>query len=245
MTEIHSEVCVDSGSGAFAAFEAGAHRIELCQELAVGGLTPSAGLLRSACRLGIDVVVLIRPRAGDFVYDESEVATMTEDIVMAREMGARGVAVGALTPDGRVDQDAMARWVDAAGDLPVCFHRAFDGVADPFEAMQVLGELRVARILTSGQRQNVVAGLSLLRRLVQASPVGLEIMPGGGVRAENAARVLRESGARSLHFSARTPMPPVVEYTNLACDLHDPARHARTTTSVEEIRRYLDAMRQV
>ena len=242
MAQTIVEVCVDSWSGALAAQGAGAHRIELCQGLGVGGLTPSFALLQRALSLPMEVVVLIRPRAGDFVYDESELGLMVQDVEYAVRSGATGIAVGALDPDGGLDLPAMSSLVEAADGAQVCFHRAFDGILDPIGALGSLKRLGVERVLTSGQAPDVVAGLPLLKRLVREAPGGLEVMPGGGVRAENVAQVLLETGARSIHFSARVEQPGRAQFTRPECDLHDPQNHVRGETDEQEILRYMAAI---
>ncbi len=242
ITETITEVCVDSWSGALSAQKAGAHRIELCQELGCGGLTPSFALLHRVLALSIEVVVLIRPRAGDFAYDGDELGLMVQDVEYAVRSGAAGIAVGALQVDGKIDGPGMQALIEAADGLPVCFHRAFDGVKEPLRALRELRDLGVSRVLTSGQARDVVAGLPLLKRMLREGPTGIEIMPGGGVRAENVAAVLRGSGARSIHFSARVPAPARMQHTNAECDLHDPAMQLRGQTDEQEIRQYLAAI---
>jgi len=241
---ITTEVCVDSRSGASAALAAGAHRIELCQELAVGGLTPSFGLLDAVLELNIPTIVLVRPRAGDFVYQPHEVDIVARDIQTARKAGVHGVAIGALQPDGQIDRVAMEKWCAAADGVEVCFHRAFDGTRDPLEALAAIHRLGLQRVLTSGQEARALAGAERIAEWVNAAPPGLEIMPGGGVRAENIAEVLERSGARQIHFSARRPVDSPVTHHNPRCDLHDPRHQTRQETHVEEIERYLRAIEQ-
>ena len=241
--QIITEVCVESRSGARFAQAAGAHRIELCSELACGGVTPSPGLLESTLELGLPVVVLVRPRSGDFAYDADEIDQVTRDIHFAVRAGAAGVAVGALTPAGTIDLAALQPWMEAAQGAEVCFHRAFDGLADPDAGLEILVEQGVTRLLSSGGQSDVVAGLEALTRWQQVAGSELEIMPGGGVRADNIAQVARESGCPAIHFSARVPQPSRMQHFNPKADLHAPESLGRKATDETEIRRYLDALR--
>lgn len=240
--QITTEVCVDHRSGALAAQRAGVHRIELCTELSVGGLTPSPGLLEAVLELGLPTVVLVRPRAGHFVVDDDEAEQIARDVRWTVRAGAQSVAVGALQPDGTIDQERLARWIEAAEGKPVCFHRAFDGIREPERGLDTLIELGVTRLLTSGGADDVVAGLPALTRWIQRVGQDLEIMPGGGVRAENIGHVVQASGARSIHFSARKPVASPVQWENLACALHADAKAPLARTDEVEVRRYLDAL---
>ena len=203
---ILTEVCVESVAGAQAAARGGGDRIELCAALEIGGITPSAGMLEAVTDL-IPTHVLIRCRGGDFCYDSSEIRVMAKDIELAIDRGAASVVVGALTGDGGVDLEAMSRLLGAAGDVPVTFHRAFDSVQDPLAALDDLLELGIDRLLTSGCAPSATQGAELIAELVRRSGSDLTILPGGGVSPENAARLITSTGARELHFSARTAVP--------------------------------------
>lgn len=209
------EICVGSRESLLAAREGGAERVELCADLAADGLTPDPSLIRMAAAMeGLRVHVLIRSRAGDFVYDEEEVALMEEQIRMARECGADGVVVGALTPAGDVDMAACRRWMRAAEGMSVTFHRAFDRCARPAEALEDIISLGCDRLLTSGQQPSAYEGIPLLKRLVEQAAGRIIIMPGAGVNPDNAGAVLRLTGASDLHASART----VRQYGRLETD---------------------------
>lgn len=200
------ELCVDSAAGASIAREAGADRIELCSALELGGLTPSEGLLRqSLAEFSGPVVVLLRPRGGDFVYSESELRTIEHDLDVALRLGPRGVvgvAVGVLTRGGDVDVRAMDRILDRARPLQVTFHRAFDLCRDLDAALDALLALGIDRVLTSGGAVDASAGASTIRRLVARAGTRLSVMPGGGVRADNVRAILESTGAREIHGSA-------------------------------------------
>jgi len=197
------EVAANSLASALAAQAGGARRVELCASLDDGGVTPShATIVRTREGLTIPLYVLIRPRAGDFVYTDGELAVMLDDIAHCRSLGCDGVAVGALTPDGEVDRDACARFVAAAGGMGVTFHRAFDLVADPAAALETLIDLGVARVLTFGGMPSAVAGAAGLARLVAQAGARITVMPGAGITPGNIAALRQATGAREFHASA-------------------------------------------
>ena len=194
------EACVDTLASAHAAEEGGADRIELCADLADGGTTPSHGTITVVTeQLDIPVVVLIRPRGGGFVYTAAECAIMRRDVQHARALGARGVAVGALTPNGDIDTFTTETLREAARDMDVTFHRAFDVCRDPFAALEALQRIGVTRILTSGQRASAVEGAALLAELVRRAAGKIGIMAGGGVDEANAAELVRSTGVTEIH----------------------------------------------
>jgi copper homeostasis protein len=200
------EVCVESADGVLAAVAAGADRVELCAALDVGGLTPSASLIEWASSRTV-AHVLIRPRPGDFVYTPDEAGIMLRDIAAARSLGAAGIVIGALTPSGAVDVGLCSRLVAAARPASITFHRAFDAAADPRSAFDDVLALGVDRLLTSGAAPSALSGAELLADLVRASGQ-LTILPGGGVTEETAPDIIRRTGARELHFSARNSGRP-------------------------------------
>ena len=239
MSAARVEICVDSVQGCRAAAEGGAARVELCSAMSEGGTTPSAGLLAEACAGGIEVVVLVRPRAGDFLYGEDELAVMRRDIRAAKAAGARGVALGVLTADGDVDGARTAELVALARPLQVCFHRAFDAARDLRAALDLLLELGIDRVLSSGGAARAEDGLPLLAELVRHAGERLSVVPAGGVRAHNAAAILRASGARELHLSARASHPSPMRHRNPALRLGAgtaPDEYERMSTDVELVR---------
>ena len=203
MEQIKLEVCCGDMQSVLAAKEGGADRIELCQALEVDGLTPSAEMMAEAIGLGIPVQVLIRPREGDFVYDEAEVETMLKEIRLAKRLGANGVVIGALRSDGSIDEETIRRLVSEATGLSITFHRAFDVCSQPSEALEQIVSLGCHRLLTSGQAPSAEQGIPLIKRLVEQSGGRLIIMPGAGVNQENARRILSETGAHEIHGSLR------------------------------------------
>lgn len=195
------EVCVEGIENARAAAEGGADRIELCAELAVGGVTPSAGAVAHAARLGIPVQVLIRPRGGDFRPTRLEWAVMRDDIRAARRRGAAGIVLGLLHRDGRLDAERTGRLVDAARPLSVTFHKAFDSCVDPFEALEHLISLGVERVLTSGGAATAHRGLPRLIELRKAAGGRIGILVGGGIRHPEIS-AFRAAGLTEIHVGS-------------------------------------------
>lgn len=194
------EACVDSVASSLAAERGGARRLELCDALFDGGTTPSAGMI-AVCKEGVSipVFVMIRPRGGGFVYSDTERDVMRRDIIVARELGADGLVIGGLRPDGAVDLDIVRYLLEAARDLPVTFHRAFDLAPDPVAALESLADAGVQRILTAGGASTAAEGASALAQLVRQAGSRLIVMAGGGVREENVRTLVSVSGVREVH----------------------------------------------
>ena len=200
------EICVDSVAGVRAAKAAGADRVELCGDLLEGGTTPSRGMIRQARTVtGIGLHVIIRPRGGDVLFDGDEFAVMQTDIDTAKAEGADGVVIGLLTADGAVDAARTRELTGRARPLSVTFHRAFDMTADPFAALETLVGLGVDRVLTSGQEATVLEGLPLIAELVRRAGDRIIVMPGGGITARNADRIVAAAKPREIHFAALEP----------------------------------------
>ena len=204
MENIKFEVCCGSLQSALNAQEAGAHRVELCSALSLGGLTPSYGFIELARkRLKIEVNVLIRPRQGDFLYDSDEVAVMLRDITACAQMGVNGVVIGALDPFGNVDEDACRAMVAVAKHygMSVTFHRAIDRACNIMAALEDVISAGADRILSSGGKTSSYEGAETLARMNAAAAGRIIIMPGGGVNAGNISQILKTTGAREIHFS--------------------------------------------
>jgi copper homeostasis protein len=200
------EICVDSVAGVRAAKAAGAHRVELCGDLLEGGTTPSRGMIRQARTVKeIGLQVIIRPRGGDFLFDDDEFAVMQADIETAKAEGADGVVIGVLTAEGVVDAVQARQLIAQARPLSVTFHRAFDMTRDPFEALETLVGLGVDRVLTSGQEASVLEGLPLITELVRRAADRIIIMPGGGITTRNVDRIVAATKPREIHFAALEP----------------------------------------
>jgi copper homeostasis protein len=203
------EICANSVQSALAAHAGGAHRIELCQNLEQGGITPSYGLIRQVrALLRIPVFVLIRPRPGDFVYDANELAIMQADVRACRELDCDGVVLGALTSTGRIDVPACRELVALAHPLPVTFHRAFDDCTDLAQALEDVIATGCQRLLSSGGQPSAEAGQTQLAALVQQAAGRLHMMPGAGITPANVATLAARTGAQEFHASARRQLPP-------------------------------------
>ncbi len=209
------EVLVESVESARAAVAGGADRLELCQNLFEGGTTPSAGLVaavRDAVRVPINVMV--RPRGGDFCYSDDEFDVMQRDVAGFKRLGADGVVLGILNPDGTVDAGRTARLVESARPMTVTFHRAIDVTRDVFEALETLVGMGVERVLTSGGEATVLEGVEVVAEMVRRSGDRIVVMPGGGIRERNVERVLRITGAREIHVSGSQSVPSRMEHRN-------------------------------
>ena len=200
------EICVDSVAGVRAAKAAGAHRVELCADLLEGGITPSCGMVRQARKItGIGLHVIIRPRGGDFLFDDDEFAAMRADIETAKTEGADGVVIGLLTASGEVDEERTRELIVLARPLSVTFHRAFDMTPDPFQALETLINLCVNRVLSSGQEPSVLEGLPLIIDLIQRASDRIIVMPGGGITSRTVDRIVAAAKPREIHFAALEP----------------------------------------
>jgi copper homeostasis protein len=198
------EVCTDTLSSSIIAENAGADRIELCADLCVGGTTPSAGLIQLVkSHLKIPIAVMIRPRSGDFCYNEEELATMKADIDVAKGLGAEAVVFGVLTPDGEIDTCAMRSLIACARPMEVVCHRAFDMTKDPYHSLRVLISLGVDRLLTSGFANKAYLGLEILYGLVKASDSNITIVVGSGVSSDNILELIHKSQAKEYHMSGK------------------------------------------
>ncbi len=247
MTPYTLEICANSVESALAAQEAGAHRVELCAAMPEGGTTPSRGTIRlSRERLhATRLHVIIRPRGGDFLYNELEREVILDDIRCAREEGADGVVVGALQSEGDIDTAFMQQVMAEARGLSVTFHRAFDMCRDPRRALEELVALGVDRILTSGQEATAEAGIPLLRELTEAARDRIIIMPGCGINAQNITRIARETGAREFHLSGRRTLPSAMRHRNPRVSMGGTVRieeYGREATDPAKVRAALAAL---
>ena len=218
----------------------GANRIELCANPHEGGTTPSYGMIRVARQnTSIQLFPIIRPRGGDFLFSGLEFQSMITDIQQCEQLGCDGVVIGMLTEDGIVDVDRCAELIQHAGAMQVTFHRAFDRVKDPMQALEEIIDLGCMRILTSGLRPNVDLGREMLRTLVDAAGDRITIMPGSGVRSNNVLELARFTGATAFHSSARSSHPTTMKYINSSMD-EDLASVSIDAEEVSELRRLLD-----
>lgn len=206
------EVCAFSVESCLNAQQAGAFRVELCGGLYEGGTTPSYGLIeRARAVLSLKLFVMIRPRGGDFCYDEEEFAVMKADIKAAKTLGADGVVFGMLLPNGEVDVARTTELVALAQPMGVTFHRAFDVALDPFEALEAVIKTGAERILTSGQQNTALLGSDLIQQLTQKAAGRIEIMAGSGVNADNAL-LLAKTGIQALHLTGKVTKAGAMQY---------------------------------
>lgn len=233
------EICAGSVESAIAARNGGAERIELCTALEIGGVTPSAGVIAEARKVeGLTLNVIIRPRGGDFLYNEYEVACMEQDIRTCKQHGVDGVVIGALTADGDIDITTCKRLINAAEGMSITFHRAFDMCRNPHEALEELIALGCNRVLTSGQAATAEAGIPLLKKLVEQANGRIIIMPGCGVNSNNAANILHATGAGEIHASARKSVGSgmIFRHSGVSMGNPDSDEYARKETDINEVR---------
>lgn len=234
------EICVDSVAGVRAAKAVGAQRVELCGNLLEGGITPSRGTIRQARTMaGIELNVMIRPRGGDFLFDDDEFAIMQADIETAKAEGADGVVIGLLTAAGTIDVTRTRELIGQARPLSVTFHRAFDMTLEPFAALETLIGLGVDRVLTSGQEATVLEGLPLIAELVERAGKRIIVMPGGGITAHNVGRIVAAAKPKEIHFAALEPTASSMQFRRqhvfMGGELRPP-EYDRLDTSVAAIR---------
>jgi copper homeostasis protein len=194
------EAAVESLDDALSAADGGADRLELCLRLDLGGTTPDRELIESVLdRVDIPVLAMIRPRGGSFTYSARELARMVSDIAMASELGVAGVVFGVLDAEHRVDIAATKTLIEAAGELPVTFHRAIDRTPDILAALDALASLGVARVLTSGGAPTAREGIDTIAALVEQAGDTLSIVAGGGVRHNNVREIVERTGVSEVH----------------------------------------------
>jgi len=233
---IKLEICSNSIFSAKQAQEAGASRVELCQNLENGGTTPSYGQIKlTRENLQIGIHVLIRPRSGDFLYTDDEFNEIIEDIRYCKSTGCDGVVIGILCADGTVDKERMRVLISEAKPMCVVFHRAFDRCKDPKQALEDIIELGCDRILTSGQQNTACQGRELLKELILQANGRIEIMPGSGIDASNVKEIISYTGAKSVHSSAKMLEKSKMEFRNNAVSGMDEDEIFSSKERVEEI----------
>ena len=237
------EIALDDVAGARVAEAAGADRLELCNGLADnGGTTPSVGFVAEVAESveRVPLMVLVRPRGGDFVYTPEELAVMVRDIELLRTVADTGFVIGALTPDGEVDAAATRSLVIAAAGATVTFHKAFDSTRDLDASLETLAGLGVDRVLTSGGRRTAAEGAGRLRELRERAADRLTIVAGGSVRAANVAGLVAESGVTEVHLRAAVPRPSAAAWANPEQGY---AAAPVSTTDGEAVRGVVEALR--
>ena len=223
-----------------AAQNAGADRIELCDGPGEGGTTPSYGFIKTARKvLDIDLYVMIRPRGGDFLYSDEEFEIMKTDVAVCKEIGCDGIVFGILTTEGKVDKKRCKEIIELAYPLEATFHRAFDRVADPFEALEDVIELGFERILTSGLKPKAEEGRQTIFELISKADDRIIIMPGSGITSENIISIAESTGARELHSSASFFEESKMEYHNQLMD-----ELKRVTVNSNAVKKMADLLKE-
>jgi copper homeostasis protein len=242
------EICVDSVASAVAAERGGASRVELCADLLEGGVTPSAGLIEAVrAGLSIGLHVIIRPRAGDFCYEQEEMEIMRLDIAAAKNLGANGVVFGVLDAAGKVDVRRTRELVELARPLSVTFHRAFDMSEDLFRALEDVCATGADRILTSGGEPTCMQGVETIARLVKAASGRITIMAGGGIRHDNAASIVKRTGVREIHAGLSSSIASPMQYRKPSVSMGEVRgrEYERTLVVEEDVRKLKRAVSPV
>ena len=207
------ECCVDSVESAIAAKKGGADRIELCSALVIGGLSPSQALYwKIREQVDLPIRVLLRPRFGDFCYTDFEHEIIKEEIRSFRKLGADGIVIGTMKPDGTLNVEQMKELIEEAQGMSVTLHRAFDMCKNPFMALEEARKLGINTILTSGQKNTCIDGVELLKELVEKAQGETEILVGGGVDASVLPVLAEKTKAKAYHMSGKISMESEMRY---------------------------------
>lgn len=230
------EICANSFISALAAQNGGAHRVELCENMAEGGTTPSYAQIKFCKeKLDIEVWPIIRPRGGDFLYTDLEFNLMKEDIKICKSLSCDGIVIGILKPNGEIDIIRCAELIELAKPMPVAFHRAFDMSNNLSEALEDLINLGVVRVLTSGAANTALDGVEVIEGLVKQAQNRIEIMPGAGINPKNVSQILSTTGATNIHSSARVNVASKMEFRNPITKMGnetDEYRYQQTSTEL-------------
>lgn len=233
------EIAVFNIESALLAAAAGADRLELCENPAEGGTTPSYGTLKIVRdKISIPVFPIIRPGGGDFFYTDEEFEVMKKDVLLCKELQFEGVVIGSLTADGNIQKEHTKYLVESAYPMEVSFHRAFDRAANPLQALEDIIECGCTRILTSGQVPDAFNGKNLIKTLIEKAGDRIIIMPGSGVRSSNIIELAKFTGAIELHSSARKELPSTMHYQQKTMQ----EELKTVTVDVEEIRKMKTAL---
>lgn len=211
------EVCAFNMPSAVIAEKAGAKRVELCENPADGGTTPSYGTIKHTReKINIALYPIIRPRGGNFFYDDEEFDIIKQDILLCKQLGCDGISTGVHLQNGEIDTERLKRMVEWAYPMGVTCHRVFDATPDPVKALEEIIDCGCERVLTSGQKSTAPEGIELLAKLVQQAAGRIIIMPGAGVRSTNIETLIAGTGATEFHTSARITAPDPVTFRNPA-----------------------------
>jgi copper homeostasis protein len=243
------EICVDSIESALNAQDAGADRIELCDNLLEGGTTQSYGTIISARNnLNIGINVIIRPRGGDFLYNDIEYDIMRRDIELCGESGVDGIVTGILSADGKIDIDRTARLVEISRPMSVTFHRAFDMCADPVAGLEDIIQTGADRVLTSGQKKSASEGSDLINMLVKQAKGRIIIMPGSGVDESNIAALAKSTGACEFHLTGRMSVESEMKFRQHGISMSGISgidEYSRKVADTEKIKRIIGILQKI
>lgn len=215
MTDSGIEICANSFASALAAQAGGAVRVELCDNMAEGGTTPSYAQIKLCKeRLNIAVWPIIRPRGGDFIYSDAEFELMKEDLKMCRELGCDGAVTGILLANGEVDRQRCEELIRIAHPMPLAFHRAFDMCRDLYKSMEEIIDMGFVRILSSGSYNSAEKGIDVLSGLIKQAGKRISIMPGSGINPQNLFFIREKTGAETFHSSARVEVSSKMIFRN-------------------------------
>lgn len=239
------EICANSFTSALAAQNGGANRVELCENMAEGGTTPSYAQIKLCKeRLSVAIWPIIRPRGGDFLYSDDEFELMKEDVKICKSLNCDGVVTGILLANGEIDQIRCAELIDLAKPLPVAFHRAIDMSNDLTKALEDLIKLGFVRVLTSGGAESALTGAENIAKLVKEANGRIEIMPGAGINPNNILEIATKTGAKNFHSSSRISIESKMEYRNQFTktgSVEDEYQYEQT--SVELVKQMVDKLR--
>lgn len=240
------EACADSVQSAIQAEKGGAKRIELCSNLIIGGTSPGEALFRQVRKhTDVKIRVLLRPRFGDFCYDDYEFEMMKEDTIMYRKLGADGIVIGVLKPDGSLDMKRMEELVELAGGMDVTLHRAFDVCRDPYEALEQAIDLEINTILTSGQKNSAWEGRDLLKELAEKGRGQIEILAGAGISPETIEKLIPYTGINAYHMSGKVTLDSRMEFRREGVNMGFAgfSEYEIWQTDAENIRRAADVLK--
>ncbi|MCY7422974.1 MAG: mechanosensitive ion channel [Chitinophagaceae bacterium] len=207
------EIACFNVQSAILASNAGADRLEICDNLHEGGTTPSYGTIKFLKeQISTPLFVMVRPKGGDFLHSKDEFEVMEKDLLLFKQLGCEGVVLGFLKPDGTVDKTMTSRFVELAYPMEVTFHRAFDRAVDAEQALEDIIDCGCQRVLTSGQKPTAVEALPLLTALVKQADDRIIIIPGSGVNSSNIKNIAEQTGATELHASTKIMVPSTMKY---------------------------------
>lgn len=242
------EVCADCVQSAVNADNAGADRIELCSNLVIGGVTPGMALFKLVKKYtDVKVRVLLRPRYGDYCYSAYEFEQLKEEVQMYRELGADGVVMGILRPDGRLNEERMSELIKLAGNMDTALHRAFDACINPMETMEQAVSLEMDTILTGGQCGDAWDGRELLKELYEKGAGRIEILAAGGMNAEVIQKLVPLTGITSYHMSGKIEVDSMMTYRKAGNSMGLPERdeYALWQTSKEKVIQAIQVLKDV